>query len=40
MSVKYNGLNYMFLGYVDNKQCMLTDHHGNKFIIFTSYLNK
>ena len=40
MNISYNGLKYMFLGYVEKTQCMLADQYGNKFIAFLANINK
>ena len=29
MNVKYNNQSYMFLGYIDNKQCLLSNSKNN-----------
>ena len=39
MYVKHSGLDYMFMGYVDKIQCMLSNIHGNKFIAFLCDVN-
>jgi hypothetical protein len=39
MNVKHSGLDYMFMGYVDKIQCMLSDIHGNKFIALLCDVN-
>lgn len=38
-NVKHSGLSYMFMGYVDKKQCLLADNFGNKFVTFLKDLN-
>ena len=38
MSVNYNKITYMFMGYIDNNKCLLSDGKSN-FVAFLSDLN-
>ena len=38
MNVKYKNIIYMFMGYIDNNKCLLSDGKSN-FVAFLSDLN-
>jgi hypothetical protein len=40
MYVIHDRVKYLFMGYVNSKECVLSDIHGNKFITFITFLQK